>query len=204
MLQQKEYTINMLIFNNENITENRVDNKNSLNGKILSLNEKIIKENNYTIENKWKIINNSESNSKVIYKQKIYDLIKESEIEWGCLSDFEKYLIINKKKMNIISLINEIFIENIDNEDLIIKIFHAFSKLSYEDTFPNAQTMCLAAMSINNPQIKEAAIELFESWRNKKALELLKKIDIKEKWLKKYADKVINEIEEEIKNVQIC
>ena len=52
--------------------------------------------------------------------------------------------------------------------------------------------------SADNNEIKEAAIQLFEAWRNKEALELLKKIDITEKWLKEYAEQVMAEIEEEL------
>lgn len=204
MLQTKEYANNMIIFENENITENKIDN-NVLRENKLSLNEKIIKEDTDTNKKaNWKIIYGSRQDLKSIYKKRIYDLIEKSEIEWGYLSDFEEYLIANKKKNKIILLINEIFIENLANTDVIVKIFHAFSKLSYEDTFPYAQTMCIAAMAIKDSQIQESAIELFEAWRNKEALDLLKKIDIRDNWLKKYADKVINEIEEEIKNVQIC
>ena len=84
---------------------------------------------------------------------------------------------------------------------MIVKILHAFSKLDYGDTYPNAQTMCLAAISVNNSEVKEAAIEVFEAWRNSEALKLLQIIDIKEKWLKKYCDKVIEEIKEELENV---
>lgn len=134
-----------------------------------------------------------------LLKKQIIDLINCSEIEWGEYSEFERYFCQNID-INLLTLINQIFVENINNEDIIVKIFHAISLLSYEQTFPNAQTMCLAALSVDNIAIQESAIQLFEEWRNEEALSLLKKIRIKEEWLKEYADKIIDELEKELRN----
>ena len=198
MKTQTEYTINMDIFNSKNITSS-TDEKDTKKFYFI-FNENVdeeVEDKKFIIEKKWRL-QHSQDNVKQNYKKRIIDMIKESEIEWGCISTFDRYLINNKNNKNLINNINEIFIENIDNADIVTKIFRAFSYLKYEDTYPNAQTMCLASLSVNNNEIKEAAIQLFEVWRNKEALELLKKINITENWLKKYAEQVMNEIEEEL------
>ena len=198
MLKEKEYTINMKVFNSINITSDIETEK--IDNKI----ETIIFDENFIKElkiNQDIFYNNDLIQKQAIQKNRILNLIKESENEWGCISEFEEFLINNKSDKFLINMINEIFIDNIHDEDVIVKILHAFSKLNYKDTYPNAQTMCLAAISINNTEIKEAAIEVFESWRNSEALKLLQIIDIKEIWLKKYCEEIINEIKEELGNV---
>ncbi|MBR3133088.1 MAG: hypothetical protein IKG42_03335 [Clostridia bacterium] len=198
MLKEKEYTINMKVFNSINITSDIETEK--IDNKI----ETIIFDENFIKElkiNQDIFYNNDLIKKQAIQKNRILNLIKESENEWGCISEFEEFLINNKSDKFLINMINEIFIDNIHDEDVIVKILHAFSKLNYKDTYPNAQTMCLAAISINNTEIKEAAIEVFESWRNSEALKLLQIIDIKEIWLKKYCEEIINEIKEELGNV---
>lgn len=195
---QSEYTINMDVFKSDNIT--KLPDDEVIKKMYFLFNENIdndVESRRFIIEKKWRL-QDSRDNLKQNYKKRIVDMIKESEIEWGCISAFDRYLINNRKNKNLIDNINEIFLENIDNADIVTKIFRAFSYLKYEETYPNAQTMCLASLSVNNNEIKEAAIQLFEAWRNKEALELLKKIDITEKWLKEYAEQVMAEIEEEL------
>lgn len=198
MLKENEYTISMDIFNSIYITNNYEDRKIGNKFEKLVIDNNIIKENEFSYRNTQ--IQETIQTQKT-QKKKILNLIKESETEWGCYSEFEEFLIKNKKDKFLINIINQIFIDNISNRDIIVKILHAFSKLDYEDTYPNAQTMCLAAISVNNSEVKEAAIQVFEAWRNREALKLLKIIDIKENWLKKYCDQVIEEIEEELGNV---
>ena len=198
MLKEMEYTINMDIFNSIYDTNNYKYKKVNNKFEILILDNNIIKDNEF----EFKTIQNEETKqNQKIQKNRILNMIRESETEWGRYSEFEEFLIKNKNDKFLINIINQIFIDNISDSDVIVKILHAFSKLDYEDTYPNAQTMCLAAISVNNSEVKEAAIEVFEAWRNSEALKLLQIIDIKEKWLKKYCDKVIEEIKEELENV---
>lgn len=198
MLKEMEYTINMDIFNSIYDTNNYENKKVNNKFEILILDNNLIKDNEF----EFKTIQNEETKqNQKIQKNRILNMIRESETEWGRYSEFEEFLIKNKNDKFLINIINQIFIDNISDSDVIVKILHAFSKLDYGDTYPNAQTMCLAAISVNNSEVKEAAIEVFEAWRNSEALKLLQIIDIKEKWLKKYCDKVIEEIKEELENV---
>ena len=198
MLKEMEYTINMDIFNSIYDTNNYENKKVNNKFEILILDNNLIKDNEF----EFKTIQNEETKqNQKIQKNRILNMIRESETEWGRYSEFEEFLIKNRNDKFLINIINQIFIDNISDSDVIVKILHAFSKLDYGDTYPNAQTMCLAAISVNNSEVKEAAIEVFEAWRNSEALKLLQIIDRKEKWLKKYCDKVIEEIKEELENV---
>ena len=198
MLKEMEYTINMDIFNSIYDTNNYENKKVNNKFEILILDNNLIKDNEF----EFKTIQNEETKqNQKIQKNRILNMIRESETEWGRYSEFEEFLIKNRNDKFLINIINQIFIDNISDSDVIVKILHAFSKLDYGDTYPNAQTMCLAAISVNNSEVKEATIEVFEAWRNSEALKLLQIIDIKEKWLKKYCDKVIEEIKEELENV---
>lgn len=198
MLKEMEYTINMDIFNSIYDTNNYENKKVNNKFEILILDNNLIKDNEFEFKT---IQNEKTKQNQKIQKNRILNMIRESETEWGRYSEFEEFLIKNRNDKFLINIINQIFIDNISDSDVIVKILHAFSKLDYGDTYPNAQTMCLAAISVNNSEVKEAAIEVFEAWRNSEALKLLQIIDIKEKWLKKYCDKVIEEIKEELENV---
>jgi hypothetical protein len=201
MLREKEYTVNMNIFDSIYVTNDEEIKKTDNRFKSLIIYKNYIEEYDENGYESPIIEKNEVKQAQKIQKNKILNMIKESESEWGCYSEFEEFVIKNKRDKFLINMINQIFVDNISDEEVIVKILRAFSRLTYEDTYPNAQTMCLAAISINNIEVKEAAIEVFEAWRNREALKLLQIIDLKEDWLKKYCNKVINEIKEELENV---
>lgn len=148
----------------------------------------------------WQLINNEILyEDKETMKKKMLRIIEDSDYEWGELSQFDRYLMKRHNDKRIIEILNEIFLEHLDDENIIVKIFRAFSKISYDETYPNAQTMCIAAFSLNNVAITEVVVELFETWRNDSALNILKQLNnIEAKWLKQYIDDVIKELEEEL------
>lgn len=130
---------------------------------------------------------------------KILSLISESTIEWGELSLLDEYVIENKKTAELINNLKTIFNNNLDNDDIIIKIFRSLYHIPYEEVSNTARAMCLVAFSKNNYEVDEAIIGLLENWRNKDALDLLNRFkSVKSSWLKKYIKKVINELEEEL------
>lgn len=124
--------------------------------------------------------------------------INRSEIEWGVISEFDEYVIENIQNENVLKAINQIYIDNFNNEDILVKILNAISEIEYEKVNPYGQTIAIAAISNKNLVVKQKAIETFERWNNEESIKILENIDIREKWLKKHVEKVIQDLKEEV------
>lgn len=126
--------------------------------------------------------------------------IKRSDVEWGKISEFDEYVINNIQENNVLKAINQIYLDNFDNEDILIKILNALSEIEYNLVTPFGQTIAIAAISNKNIVVKQKAIETFERWKNEDSIKILENVDVKEKWLKKYIKKVIEDLKEEVEN----
>ena len=126
--------------------------------------------------------------------------IKRSDVEWGKISEFDEYVINNIQENNVLKAINQIYLDNFDNEDILIKILNALSEIEYNLVTPFGQTIAIAARSNKNIVVKQKAIETFERWKNEDSIKILENVDVKEKWLKKYIKKVIEDLKEEVEN----
>lgn len=124
--------------------------------------------------------------------------INRSEVEWGVISEFDEYVIENIQNENVLKAINQIYIDNFNNEDILIKILNAISEVEYEKVNPYGQTIAIAAISNKNLVVKQKAIETFERWHNEESIKILENIDVREKWLKKYVEKVIEDLKEDV------
>lgn len=124
--------------------------------------------------------------------------INRSEVEWGVISEFDEYVIENIQNENVLKAINQIYIDNFNNEDVLIKILNAISEVEYEKVNPYGQTIAIAAISNKNLVVKQKAIETFERWHNEESIKILENIDVREKWLKKHVEKVIEDLKEDV------
>lgn len=124
--------------------------------------------------------------------------INRSEVEWGVISEFDEYVIENIQNENVLKAINQIYIDNFNNEDILIKILNAISEVEYEKVNPYGQTIAIAAISNKNLVVKQKAIETFERWHNEESIKILENIDVREKWLKKHVEKVIEDLKEDV------
>lgn len=124
--------------------------------------------------------------------------INRSEVEWGVISEFDEYVIENIQNENVLKAINQIYIDNFNKEDILIKILNAISEVEYEKVNPYGQTIAIAAISNKNLVVKQKAIETFERWHNEESIKILENIDVREKWLKKHVEKVIEDLKEDV------
>lgn len=125
--------------------------------------------------------------------------MNRSDVEWGTISEFDEYVIENIENENVLKAINQIYLDNFDDEDVLVKILNAISEIDYEKVNPYGQTIAIAAISNKNLVVKQKAIETFERWNNEESIKILENIDIREKWLKKHVEKVIADLKEEVK-----
>ncbi|CAD5246132.1 MULTISPECIES: hypothetical protein [unclassified Imperialibacter] len=129
--------------------------------------------------------------------------LEEEEFEFGYKSKSESII---KKQFEINALVtknwlNEIFIENFQNEKILIGLLRILGRFSEEIIFPQGQTMALAALMHKNDEIKELGIRAFENWNSQTSLQVLKNIEVEVKWLKDYLSQVIKDLEKEYVSV---
>lgn len=67
--------------------------------------------------------------------------------------------------------------------------------LSYNDAYPQGQTMALGLLQHECITVRDRAIQVFERWNSKKGINVLKSLHCDRVWLQKYVDKVIQYLE---------
>lgn len=125
------------------------------------------------------------------YKQELEDILFSSDIEWGFYSEFDKFVIEHVEDEHFMKAINEIYVQNYQNENVLIKILNAISEVEYEQVFPFGQMTAIAAISNKSLAVQQKGIEAFERWKREDSIAILENLDIKENWLKKYVEKII-------------
>jgi len=93
--------------------------------------------------------------------------------------------------------LNEIFIDNYQNEKILIGLLRIIGRFEQSIIFPQGQTMALAALAHRNDEIKELGIRAFENWNSPNSLEVLKNVQVEVKWLNEYLNQVIEDLKEE-------
>lgn len=133
------------------------------------------------------------------YKQELEDILFSSDLEWGMYSQFDEFVMEHVEDEYFMKAINEIYVQNYQNENVLIKILNAISEIEYEKVFPFGQITAIAAISNKSLAVQQKGIEAFERWRQEDSIAILQSLDIKENWLKKYVEKIINHLKEEEK-----
>lgn len=124
----------------------------------------------------------------------------EEDFEFGFKSRSE---LIIREQFSINALatrnwLNELFIENFQNEKILVGLLRIIGRFEEEIIFPQGQTMALAALAHKNNEIRELGIRAFENWNSLNSLEVLKKVNIDSKWLQDYLNQVIEDLKEEL------
>lgn len=128
-------------------------------------------------------------------------LLKDTDFEDGYENPAVAFFksMVNENYAISFIWINNLYINNIDNQDIIEKILRILCFLKYDET-TMASFPIIAANAIitGNDNVKEAAIMAFETWRTPACLGLLKKIKVEKEWLRLYLHQVIDELEQEV------
>ncbi|MBR3888671.1 MAG: hypothetical protein IKJ32_06190 [Clostridia bacterium] len=124
--------------------------------------------------------------------------LNRSDIEWGVISEFDEYIINNIQDENVLKAVNQIYLDNYNNEEVLVKILNAISEVDYKLISPHGQLIAIAGISNKNLVVKQKAIQAFERWHNSESINILENIDVREKWLKKYVQKVLEDLKEKV------
>lgn len=121
------------------------------------------------------------------YQDVLYLSIKNSSIYRG--EDNEMSLLfsemLEENKVTTLYILNDLFIKNIQNEMLCVKILSLCNEYGYDELNPTAQT--LAALSVNHQskRVRSAAMNLFSHWGTLDAYRLLNSISCPDDpWIK--------------------
>jgi len=126
-------------------------------------------------------------------------LIKEEVFEFGYTSSTE-LLIREQLKINALATrnwLNKLFIENFQNQTILIGILRILGRFEENDIFPHGQTMALAAIVHKSAEIKELGVRAFENWGSMNSLTILKAIKVEPQWVQDYIDQVTLDLESE-------
>lgn len=151
------------------------------------------------------IVVSSESNQ--ILKDNFITMLKEDNFEFGYSSKSEKFIEdrIKEQSTDTKSWLQQIFIENFGDVIVSTGILHIISHLDYDIVAPEGPIMAVAALSHKDVQVRECGIRAFENWGDKESLEVLKNLRCEEKWLQKYVDQIIKDLEGEFgQNAVTC
>ncbi len=71
-------------------------------------------------------------------------------------------------------------------------------RLPYEVANPTGVTVALSALVNKATSVQEAGIRAFENWANHESLKILQSVSVKDGWLKRYLEKVIDDIRSQL------
>jgi hypothetical protein len=132
------------------------------------------------------------------FKRESIQLLKESIYDYGFSSPAENFIRekLNENAIYCREWLNEIYIENIDNESMLIALLRVVSHFEYDEVYPVGMTIATSALSHKSNLIKENAIQSFENWEDPRNIKLLEMMDCDEPYLKSYLDQVIKDLKE--------
>ena len=70
-------------------------------------------------------------------------------------------------------------------------------RVSYDDAFPELQTMAIGLLQHKDDEVRDRAIQSFERWNSKKGLNVLESLRCEKTWMQRYVNKVIEYIKRE-------
>lgn len=138
-------------------------------------------------------------------KNELLSIINEDVIIPGYYSNAEVYFrhIIEENKDLAFNILNEIYIDNLENENILFALIHLVSNFEYDYIYPIGHTIALLTASIGSEVLIEFTLRAYEKWGNAKSLIQLRKMPINIPWLDEYRRELIEDIESELKKDEL-
>ena len=135
---------------------------------------------------------------KEITENEILSIIQADDYEEGRISMIEKYMEkdFSKSEIDFIKHIaQKIALENLSNTKIINGILRLITSRSFDQMYPEGQYIGLALLQNKNITLREKGIQVFEYWRSKKGIKILKSLDCDKPWLQSYVNTIIEYLE---------
>lgn len=130
----------------------------------------------------------------------IMSMLEAEDFESGVINPSERYFaeILKLNKECALNCLSKIFMDNFSMDgrkvNNLVGILHIVSHFDYKQVYPIGQMLAIAAISHKNNGVCEFGIKCFENWENTDGIEKLQAIQFSTKWLKDYADAVIEDL----------
>ena len=182
------------VFSDNNISQ--TSNYGRVMPRVISINESSLRYNDYNPE----LQHEQKARVKVVKQSKIdlINIVLNDSFEAGVISQSENYIdrYANKENIEYIrEAANELYLENFSDPHILTGLLIMMGSLSYNDAYPQGQTMALGLLQHECITVRDRAIQVFERWNSKKGINVLKSLRCDRVWLQKYVDKVIQYLE---------
>ena len=134
------------------------------------------------------------------FSANILKLLREQDFEYGVDTPADELVRKTFAENQSIAKewLNQLFVENYDDQTVIMGILRVLSHFKYQEIAPQGPTMALAALSNVSAEVRECGIRAFENWSTLESLEVLKNVKCQEEWLNDYLQQVIADLKEEL------
>lgn len=133
-------------------------------------------------------------------KAKFVYLLHHTNFEDGLDNEATEFFSKLFKKDPCISLfwLSGVYTDNMTDIAVVEGILRIISMLDAVEYRKYILPLVKASFNDKNVEVQEAAIMVAEKWRNKMCLEALQTTSFASKWIKEYANQVMNELKEEL------
>jgi hypothetical protein len=133
------------------------------------------------------------------FKATMTELIKNSEFEYGYFSEADEYLEMLMKirqELPFLDWIYELYQENFENEEFIVRVLRVLSHIPSENITPKCIAIATQSLESESLEMKENAVRVFENWEYIEAIPLLEKTQFNNSFLDDYVHVVIRNLKE--------
>lgn len=134
------------------------------------------------------------------FSANLLKLLREQDFEYGVDTPADELVRKTFAENQSIAKewLNQLFVENYDDQTVIMGILRVLSHFEYQEIAPQGPTMALAALLNKSAEVRECGIRAFENWSTLESLEVLKNVKCQEEWLNDYLQQVIADLNEEL------
>ncbi|WP_448145330.1 hypothetical protein [Pseudomonas silesiensis] len=118
---------------------------------------------------------------------------RSDTLEYGMVSKCDDLLSswFAESPIQLGSVISHIFIQSMNDKNLLLSLLKAISNLSYDSIYPFGQTVAVAALVNKDVEVVEGGIRAFENWGSKDGVSVLENTKVAFDWLELYRQQTI-------------
>jgi hypothetical protein len=151
----------------------------------------------------------SEKPKKDVFKDRFYQLLRESDFESGCLSRADEYLeqCIEQEGPACFAWLYELYQDNYNNEYIITQLLGALARVPAKKGTTECILMVIESMQRESCAIVEKAVMVFENWEYTPAIPLLEHVHTGQDFIDNWVKDVVwdlKELEASGKQVDDC
>jgi hypothetical protein len=92
--------------------------------------------------------------------------------------------------------LQQTFLRNYRSSEIIVAILKTIAHFNLSQIDPECKILSVAALSHKNPEVREAAISVFDAWSTPDAIDYLENYNENKPWLTHYRDKVLQQLKD--------